>query len=73
MMTSSKFGECGVNPGSINPGSINPEYQSGVSIRSINPEYQSKGLDEDVNTTAQEARMGFQQWLFFFVASAFCF
>ena len=32
-MTSSKFGECGVNPGSINPGSINPEYQSGVSIQ----------------------------------------
>ncbi len=33
----------------------------------------SNGLDCDVHTAAQEARTGFQPWLFFFVASAFYF
>lgn len=40
-----------------------------VKSESVNPD----SLDADVHVVAQEARTGFQPWLFFFVASAFYF
>ena len=70
-MNSDSVNSDSINSDSVNSDSINSDSINSDSVNSgsVNP----SGLDRDVQTAAQEARAGFQPWLFFFIASAFYF